>query len=268
MNHPSLRAAVLPLLLGVSCPASLHGAILLQPGNSGTFLADGQGAHLLGFEQGAVNHDLFLCLSSNESKAPGGGNLSNPNGFAAGYNFGNGATVDLTETVQDPDTGNTYLIEPFIDVAETLGLNQVPLVGDHRVFVFDANQQMSDPLIFITTLEIYTSGSATVGSAAEARSGNLVYDLDGGGTDRSIEITGSTGTSRWNLALYVPDAWFVTEPGGEAATYVQFYSEHLNDNDGFDHWGVDMGLVFPVVPEPAAILLVSLGMVGVLRRRR
>ena len=233
-------------------------------------MPDGQGAFYLGFEKEPANHDLFLCLSSNESKAPGGGgNELNPNGFAAGYNYGTG-TPSPTETVFDPSAGGLeYLVEPFIDIANPLALSEIPLVGDYRVILFDSNQTGSDQFLNIPTLELYTSATEPVTSIADVQSGSLAYNLDGGGTDRTVVATGNTGTSRWNMALYIPDSNFVRAPGGDSATYVHMYTQHLNDNDGFDHWGVDSGLDYDMVPEPSqSILLTLAGCLAVFLRRR
>ena len=241
-------------LLFTTLLVRVEGQVIIQPGTSGVFIPDGQGAYYQGFEKAPANHDLFLCLSSNESKAPGGGNQANPNGFAAGYNFGTGMP-DPAETTFDPSPfGLEYLVTPFIDVAQPLALDQVPLVGSYRVLLFDANQTGTDPLLSIPTLEVYTSPTEPVTSITAVRSGNLAYNLDAG-TNRTVMATGNTGTSRWNMALYIPDSAFTRAPGGESVTFIHVYTEHLNDNDGFDHWGVDSGLSYDMVPEPSQTLL-------------
>ena len=83
-----------------------------------------------------------------------------------------------------------------------------------------------------------------------------------------LQLFYGTGNSNWDVALYVPYSrtsrvWWLS--AGDHLHSV--CRRHTTDTAGFDTWSVaECGTL---VPEPSSALLVSLGgLIGLLRRRR
>ena len=144
-------------------------------------------------------------------------------------------------------------------------------------FYLDANQK-GNTYYDVGKLEIYTSAYSQVDSYNTSGTnvvtdGNLAYSWnktdDNGGDVLSLFY--GNGASNWDVALYVPLDQFTTIntdssiPDTEE-TYIQFYVEYT-DTAGADTWGYDRGA--DIIPEPSSALLVSLGgLMSLLRRRR
>jgi len=143
-------------------------------------------------------------------------------------------------------------------------------------FYLDINQTgtgSEKPYYEIHALEIYTSSAASFSYDNDAATGTdvaEVYKFDGAaGGNLRLQPENTTGTSNWDVALYVP---FVNFDRGDdddltvAETYIHFVIKY-DDNSGADTWSVSTGS--PLVPEPSSVLLISLGgLMGLLRRRR
>ena len=143
-------------------------------------------------------------------------------------------------------------------------------------FYLDINQTgtgSEQPYYEIHALEIYTSASAEFDyidykNDAAAHTGvSTVYKFDGevSGNLR-LQPDNTKGTSNWDAALYVPYKNFKNGGLSAAQTYIHFVVTY-EDNAGFDTWSV--AECDTLVPEPSSALLVSLGgLIGLLRRRR
>lgn len=151
-------------------------------------------------------------------------------------------------------------------------------------FYLDANQSGTDDGALgnnyydVNKLEIYTSANATVnaydnGGSDDVVDGNLAYSFDKSvdNSGDSLRLFYGTGTANWDIVLYVPTDKFTlidTDPNVAdiEETYIQFYVEY-HDTAGADSWGYDRGA--DIIPEPSSILLISLGpILGMIRRRR
>jgi len=153
---------------------------------------------------------------------------------------------------------------------------------NHVAFYLDVNQTgggTSGQSYDIYALEIYTSASATfsyTNGVATGTNEEVVYKFsskDSGVLRLTPDSDNTQGTSNWDVALYVPYDKFTQKDGADTdqetsagETYIHFVIQY-EDRSGEDTWSVSTA--GPLVPEPSSALLISLGgLIGLLRRRR
>jgi len=184
------------------------------------------------------------------------------------YNHGN------TENNTDNQDASVY---SSFTLAQAGAFTYNPNVGDENNFVafyLSSNQQGNSSSNFygLNGLEIYTSANATVSSITEARAGNLAYKFDSSRTDTGngtgqLQLFYGSGNSNWDVVLYVPLTAFILVNNDYEQTYIQFVVDTYTDTAGFDTWQYDANTT--LIPEPSSSLLISLGAIlGLLRRRR
>ena len=183
------------------------------------------------------------------------------------YNHGN------TENNTDNQDASVY---SSFTLAQAGAFTYNPNVGDENNFVafyLSSNQQGNSSSNFygLDGLEIYTSANATVSSITEARAGTLAYKFEsspdtGNGTGQ-LQLFYGSGNSNWDVVLYVPLTAFILVNNDYEQTYIQFVVDTYTDTAGFDTWQYDANTT--LIPEPSSSLLISLGAIlGLLRRRR
>ena len=211
----------------------------------------------------------------------GGGGTEGGSNIISTYNDGDSTPgtpgdnlyTDIDESLTLAQTGSIYYDGDYDGVSE-----------QYVAFYLDDNQSGKNDgtpgnnYYDVSKLEIYTSANSQVTSydnmdGNSVKDGNLAYsfdkDTDNGGD--TIRLFYGTGQSNWDVVLYVPLDQFVminNDPNvaDEEETYIQFYVEYY-DTASSDVWGYDRGA--PIIPEPSCALLVSLGgLAGLLRRRR
>jgi len=188
--------------------------------------------------------------------------------------------VFLSTQATGQDTGGTTSITGYNDSSSEYAKDFTSLTledagtlvyeGQTSVaFYLDINQTgtgSEQPYYEIHALEIYTSASAEFDykNDAAAHTGvSTVYKFDG---VLRLQPDNTKGTSNWDAALYVPYENFKNGALSAAETYIHFVVRY-EDNAGFDTWSV--AECDTLVPEPSSALLVSLGgLIGLLRRRR
>ena len=209
---------------------------------------------------GTINGANFQQFSDG---AAGSGNIDSfvriqKTGVEQGYNT-SGRPVEFDE--------NTSL-----SFTHSLLLSEVPIVTNggtsFREFLLDINQSGVN-LLSLDDLEIalHASGDLIEYSTIFALP---IYDMNAPGEDNWVKLDYSlnAGSGAGDMLAYIPDSFFMDEFGVYLNDYVYLYSkfgQNLGANDGFEEWAHGVGAP---IPEPGTILLLGLGSLALLRKRR
>ena len=135
---------------------------------------------------------------------------------------------------------------------------------DYREFFLDINQDGQHILsLDELRISIRDSGNETGYATIFA---TPIYDLDTGEDNWIIlDDTVNAGSGHGDMLALIPDSLFTEPENKYVYLYAKFGVNSVADN-GFEEWGYGTPDAF--IPEPATVLLLGLGALTLLRRRR
>ena len=204
---------------------------------------------------GTINGTIFQQFDGNPT---GSGNIDS---FIRIQGFGvqQGYNSDGRPVQYDEDTSAQW--------NHSLLLSDIPILQnggtDYREFLLDINQN-GQTILSLDKIEIYLEATGDL-LGHPGNFGTPIYDLDAGG-DNWIKLDYSLngGSGQGDMLAYIPDSVFTG-----SNEYVYFYSrfgDNSTADDGFEEWAY--GADGPIIPEPATVLLLGLGALALLRKRR
>jgi hypothetical protein len=151
-------------------------------------------------------------------------------------------------------------------------LSDVPLVTsdgiDYREFLLDINQN-GQVLLSLDELRIALHDLPDMIGYSSIFASPL-YDLDlGEDSYVMLDYSLNGGSGQGDMLAYIPDSFFMDAFGVYLGEHVYLYSKFgVNSvaDDGYEEWA--HGINGSVIPEPTAVLLLGLGGLAMLRRKR
>lgn len=257
-----MRCVVIVSIAGLALAATAQADVL--------DLRDGSG-----FTTGTLNDAIF---TRDDTQPAGSGvvdsflRIQRDNGnatYSAGYNTvqasGGGEVGQRDEHPSDVFTHEIQIGD--------LGIATVDGVDYYR-FYLDINQEGADPDLSLVEVQIRTRATA-IGMYEPSLTdlGTLVYDLDIGADGNSrVDLNFDHGSGDADMTMLVPVSFFAGGPDTFVYLYSAFGGEGeeppYQDNDGYQEWWHDVGVVIPLPGAALAGLATFGGIFGVRASRR
>lgn len=166
------------------------------------------------------------------------------------------------------NTDGTVEFETKASFTHSIQLSVVPkpkIDGiDYREFLLDINQDGQN-ILSLDDIKIYLEATPDISGWPDNFSTPL-YDLDNGGDNWiKLDETLNAGSGHGDMLALIPDSLFTGPESQYVYLYAKFGVNSVAD-DGFEEWAY--GTDGPIIPEPATVLLLGLGALVLLRKRR
>jgi len=196
-------------------------------------------------------------------------------------NFQPFVEIQARGTEEGYNTDYRYPSNPFVQFDETtnaqwnfaIPLSAIPLVsvtgqsGLYREILLNAAEPgQSNDSLSLDVMEIYLANTNTLYDYPTnwpAFSYNLGSDNVGA---NSILLDNITGQGVADMYAYIPDAAFKDNTGAYTGSYFYVYSAFSQSAGSAEKWGTRGAS--PAVPEPASMMLLGSGLLGILGLRR
>ncbi|HUV03971.1 MAG TPA: hypothetical protein VMX94_02560 [Armatimonadota bacterium] len=169
-------------------------------------------------------------------------------GTEQGYN------TDWRPVEFDEDNTSTFNHSLLWSVVPVVTIGDV----DYREFLLDVNETKPGSLISLDKLEIYLL--STENRHDYSAFGTPVYTMDPASQNNWIKLDYAlnSGSGGGDMFAYIPNSLFT---GTNQYVYLfSRFGDNFSTSDGFEEWAWRE----PIIPEPASLLALSTGLVGLL----
>ncbi len=208
------------------------------------------------FSSGVINGAIFMQFNEIPTGTGRVNTFLRIQGFGEQHGYNTDGTLEF-DTMAGPFTHSIQISDlPVANIGGT----------DYREFFLDINQD-GQRILSLDELRIalWDTGNLSGYSSIFESAPPPIYDLDTGGDNWiMLDDTVNTGSGHGDMLALIPNSLFTGLDSQYIYLYAKFGENSPADN-GFEEWAYADP---PLIPEPATVLLLGLGALALLRRRR